>query len=100
MGFPPVQVVVRRGMHPDGRIGSRQCGRVVADDDHGLLFWIEAGSATMRRMSLDGQPTRPLPIRTELTMPTVLTPATWSDFRTLMLMPTSVAHSIWWSWTP
>jgi hypothetical protein len=33
-----------------------QTGRVVVDND-GLLLWVDAGSATMRRLDLDGQPT-------------------------------------------
>lgn len=99
MRFQNGQVIVRRSMHPDGRIGALQAGRVVADEEHGLLLWVDAGSATIRRVCLNGKPTRALPIRDELTMPTLLTPATWAPYRSLMWMPAGAAHSIWWSWT-
>lgn len=92
------QAIVRRGMHPDGRIGVVQCGRVVSDDEHGLLLWVDRGSATMHRTALDGTPTRHLPVRDELTLPTLLQPGFWQPFRTLMLMPPGAVHSIWWSW--
>jgi predicted RNA-binding protein associated with RNAse of E/G family len=94
------QVVVRRIMHPDGRIAAAQAGRVVADDDLGLRLWIEAGSAVMHRTRFDGTTTRQVPIREELTTPTTLAPATWTGHRTLMLMPPGAAHAVWWSWTP
>lgn len=100
MRFQYGRTIVRRGMHPDGRIGSLQAGRVVADDEHGLRLWVDAGSATMRRVRLDGSPTRTLSIRDELTTPTMLAPADWRPYRSLMWMPTNAAHSIWWSWTP
>src|SRR5690242_8050174 len=100
MWFQPGRVIVRRGMHPDGRIGAVQAGRVITDDEDGLLLWVDAGSATMRRVTLDGTPTRALPIRAELTLPTLLTPATWAPYRTLMWMPVGARHSIWWSWNP
>jgi predicted RNA-binding protein associated with RNAse of E/G family len=99
MRFERGQVIVRRGMHPDGRIGAVQAGRVVTDDEDGLLLWVDIQSATMRRVRLDGHPTRALPIREELTTPTLLAPASWQPYRTLMWMPPSAAHSIWWSWT-
>ncbi|SCF39253.1 Protein of unknown function [Micromonospora purpureochromogenes] len=93
------QLIVRRGMHPDGRIGAVQAGRVVADDERGLALWVDVGAATMRRRDLAGTPTRALPIRAELTTPTLLAPGTWGPYRTLMVMPPGAAHSVWWSWT-
>lgn len=99
MRLQPGQTALRRSIHPDGRIAAVQCGRVVADDDRGLLLWVDVGSATVQRTALDGTPTRALPIRTELTMPTLLRPATWGPYRTLMLTPPDAAHSVWWSWT-
>lgn len=90
---------MRRCLHPDGRIAAVQCGRVVADDTGGLLLWVDIGAATVERVALDGTPTRALPIRAELSMPTLLRPAVWGPYRTLMLMPPGAAHSVWWSWT-
>jgi hypothetical protein len=99
MRFREGQTIVRRGMHPDGRFGAVQCGRVVADDERGLRLWIDIGSATMRRTALDGSPTRALPIRAELTTPTMMSPSIWGPYRTLMLMPPGAAYSVWWFWT-
>jgi hypothetical protein len=45
MRFEPGQTIVRRNLHPDGRIKYCAAGRVVADDDTGLLMWIDARSS-------------------------------------------------------
>lgn len=97
--FTPAELVVRRILHPDGRIGSLQCGRVVSDDDRGLLIWVPKGAPTMRRVALDGTTTRHLPWTVELQTPTLLAAATWEPFGTLMLMPPGRRHSVWWSFT-
>jgi hypothetical protein len=89
--------VVRRGLYPDGRVAYAQCGRVVSDDERGLLTWVAAGSTTMRRAALDGTPTRSWPRYTAMGVPTVLTPATWEPYGTLMLTRPGARHSVWWS---
>ncbi|KIQ65743.1 hypothetical protein TR51_18460 [Kitasatospora griseola] len=94
------RTVVRRGLYPDGRIGSLQCGRVVADDDRGLLVWASAGSATVQRVTLDGAPTRSLPLADEMRLPTLAVPSTWQPYGTLILTPPEAAHSVWWSFDP
>ncbi|WP_406447859.1 DUF402 domain-containing protein [Streptomyces sp. NBC_00876] len=93
----PGDTVVRRGLYPDGRIAYAQCGRVVSDDDRGLLTWVGAGSATMRRVALDGTPTRAWPRYRAMEVPTLLTPATWEPYGTLMLTRPGRRHSVWWS---
>src|SRR5262249_18838016 len=52
-----------------------------------------------RRVTLDGTPTRHLPWESELAAPTLLAPATWQPYETLMLMPPGARHSLWWSFT-
>ena len=94
------RVVVRRTLHPDGRISGVQSARVVADDERGLRLWVARGSATMRRVDLRGEPVRHLPWAAELHLPTMLTPATWSGYSTLMLVPADRPWSVWWSWRP
>lgn len=96
--FDPGQIVVRRGLHPDGRIGQVECGRVVSDDERGLLIWVGLGSTQVRRASLDGDPTRPLPLLDELGTPTIPVLSTWDGYGNLMLIPPDAAHSLWWSW--
>jgi hypothetical protein len=98
MRFPRGRTVVRRCLHPDGRIAAVQSGVVVADDDPGLLVWVDAGAATMRRTTLTGEPTRPLAVRDELALPTMLRPATWGPHRTLRLIPPHGGASIAWCW--
>ncbi|MFJ8039104.1 DUF402 domain-containing protein [Kitasatospora sp. NPDC096147] len=98
--FEPGRTVVRRGLYPDGRIGSLQCGRVVADDERGLVMWAPAGSPTMHRLTLDGRPTRAVPLAEEMRLPTRLAPATWQPYGTLILTPPDAAHSVWWSFDP
>lgn len=90
--------VVRRTLHPDGRIGSVQAARVVGDDERGLRIWLARGSATMRRVDLTGEPVRHLPWATELHLPTTLAPSTWGRYATLMLVPGDQPWSVWWSW--
>jgi predicted RNA-binding protein associated with RNAse of E/G family len=99
MRFAPSDTVVRRFLHPDGRIAAAQAARVIGDDDRGLLLWLDIGSARMRRTGLDGTPTRQLPVRAELAMATMLSPATWGPYRSLVLIPPGGAHSVSWSWT-
>ena len=98
MRFRPGQTVVRRAVHVDGRLAAVQAARVVGDDERGLLLLIERGAAKMHRTTLDGTPTRPLPLTTELELVTMLAP-TVSGRRTLILTPPGAAHSIWWGWT-
>ncbi|MFC9466307.1 DUF402 domain-containing protein [Streptomyces coelicoflavus] len=95
--FSAGETVVRRGLWPDGRVAYAQCGRVVADGAAGLLTWVAAGSATMRRVALDGTPTRSWPRYRAMSVPTLLAPATWEPYGTLMLTRPGERHSVWWS---
>jgi uncharacterized protein DUF402 len=45
MRFEPGQTIVRRNLHPDGRIKSGVAGRVLADDEQGLLMWVDSRSS-------------------------------------------------------
>lgn len=45
MSFKPGQTIVRRNVHANGRIRYCAAGRVVADDDQGLLMWIDSRSS-------------------------------------------------------
>jgi hypothetical protein len=100
MPLIPGQTALRRTLHPDGRIGTVQSARVVADDDAGLRLWVAAGSQIMRRVGLDGRPVRHLPWAEELHIPTTLAPAMWGPHSSMMLMPPDAGYSVWWSWAP
>jgi hypothetical protein len=97
MRFEAGTTVVRRGLYRDGRIGSLQCARVIADDERGLLTWSAAGSATMRRLLLSDEPARAIPLAEEIRSPTVLAVSTWQPFSTLMLTDPDAGHSVWWA---
>jgi hypothetical protein len=79
--------VVLRFLQPDGRIAAAQSARVIADDDRGLTLWLDIGAARMRRTTLDGTPTRHLPVRDELATATMPSPATWGP---------ATALPAWW----
>jgi hypothetical protein len=98
--FSPGQPVVRRVLHPDGRIATAHGGRVVADDDRGLLLWVGPGSAAVRRVDEHGAPTRHLPYVAELTATTLLQATTWGGSGDLILTPPGAGHSVWWRFTP
>ncbi|HET9518048.1 MAG TPA: DUF402 domain-containing protein [Actinoplanes sp.] len=99
MGFEVGRTVVRRFLHVDGRIATAHAARVLSDDDRGLALWLDIGAPRMRRVTLDGRPTRYLPVRAELATATTLAPATWGPYRSLVLTPPDAAHSVSWSWT-
>jgi hypothetical protein len=101
--FREGQTVVRRGLHPDGRIAAVESARVIRDDESGLFLWVRKGSAILRRATLEGQPTRHLPWAEDMRLPTVLVPTAWRSYDTLMLVPPGradsvVSHSVWWAW--
>jgi hypothetical protein len=88
--------VLRRYIQSDGRIGLVHCGRVVSDDDRGLLMWMSRDSAVIHRTTLTGEPTRYLPPEQKLRAPTLLAPTVWRGAGVLMLTPHDTAHSVWW----
>src|SRR5262245_5604341 len=97
MRFAVGQTVVRRGLHPDGRIYRCACGRVVGDDERGLLLWMDARSALVRRTTLDGQPIRALPYAEERQLPTIFALSTWNpEGGALILTPPDARHSLLW----
>ena len=98
MRFHPGEVVVRRFLHRDRRLAAVQAARVVADDDRGLLLFVDIGAESMRRTDLAGEPTRHLPVAAELAMPTMLSPVRRKEFRSLLLLPPGAPHSVSWSW--
>jgi len=91
--------VVLRDFQADGRIRAVECGRVVSDDELGTAVWVGGGSAVIRRATLDGAPTRYLPVETKLRTPTVPVVGTWHGYGVLILTPRDAAHCVWWFFT-
>ena len=100
--FQRGDTVVLRGLHQDGRIATAETGRVVSDDDRGLLTWVAQGSQCIRRVSLAGVPTRHMALSDKLELATIQSVTTWSgpDARdVLMLTPAESRHAVWWFFT-
>jgi len=79
-------------------MGIVQSGRVVSDDERGLLLWVGAGAAGRRRVTLDGRLSRDMRLAEWVLEPTTLDPYPWRGPGVLMFMPPDVAYSIWWFW--
>lgn len=97
MRFEPGQTIVRRNLHPDGRIGTCAAGRVIADDEQGLLMWVDARSDYVSPRTLDGKRTRHLPYVQELRMPLLPGLSTFhTEGGALFLTPPGSHHSVLW----
>ena len=96
MRFSPGQTIVRRYIHHDGRVGWAISARVVSDDDRGLVTWVNRGSATAQRFTIDGEPTRYLDIDDKFNQPTIHLAKQWHSAGVLMYSPPGAAHSVWW----
>ncbi|HEY2794776.1 MAG TPA: DUF402 domain-containing protein [Micromonosporaceae bacterium] len=97
MRFQAGQVCVRRLMHPDGRLGGCVAGRVVSDDEAGLLMWIDGDSQMVRPTTMDGKPTRVRPYAEELRLPLLPGLTTWfPGGGALVLTPPAAPYSVLW----
>ncbi|CAM3332462.1 DUF402 domain-containing protein [Stackebrandtia soli] len=96
MRFQPGQTALRRYIKGDGRIGLVHSGRVVADDENGLLTWVGGGSGVADRVTLAGEPTRKMPFEEQLHTATTLRATYWHGQGVLQLTPVATAHSVWW----
>ncbi len=61
MSFGPGDLVVRRHFMRDDLLARVWVGRVVSDDERGLLMWIANGSAFRTIGAADGRPFREVP---------------------------------------
>jgi hypothetical protein len=95
--FEPGQTIVRRNLHPDGRIASCLAGRVIADEDQGLLLWADSRSHMVSPRDLDGNRTRHLPYEQTLRMPLLPTLSTFhAEGGALFLTPPDSFHTVLW----
>jgi predicted RNA-binding protein associated with RNAse of E/G family len=88
--FAVGQTAVRRCHLRDGRLVAVEAGRVIADDEGGLMLWVASGSTVVRRTTIDGISVR------KMSMPTILRARGWEGGGVLILTPPRAAHSIWW----
>lgn len=94
--FSVGQTAVRRCHLRDGRLVAVEAGRVIADDERGLVLWVSAGSAVVRRTTIDGIPVRKMPLAQRMSMPTILSVRRWDGGGVLILTPHAAAYSVWW----
>ena len=94
MGFAPGRLILHRDTH-HGRIAFVHPGRVVSDDDRGLLLWVARGSAIAVEATRDGRFPR------ELTFPDWMAAQReprllqWRGPGVLRFFPPGENHSVW-----
>lgn len=96
MGFASGQTVLRRYFRLGEEISVVLAGRVISDDERGLMLWIAPGSPHRWRRLTDGRRMRQVAFAEWITLPSELQSGTWEGSGVLMLMPPSGAHSVWW----
>ena len=95
MAFSPGRLVLHRNVR-QGRIGWVRPGRVVSDDERGLLIWVAPGSAVVHEVAEDGRGMRAMPFAEWTTLRYRLEVTTWSGPGVLKLIPPRTAYSVWW----
>ncbi|WIM95452.1 DUF402 domain-containing protein [Actinoplanes oblitus] len=94
MIFKPGRLVLHRDTH-HGRIAFAHPGRVVSDDERGLLLWVARGSAIAVETTLDGRYPRDLPFVEWMTAERAPRSERWRGPGVLRLFPPGANHSVW-----
>jgi hypothetical protein len=97
--FDRGRLVVHRNTRR-GRLGWVRVGRVVSDDERGLLVWIPQHAPVANEVAADGRGMRTMPFTEWITLEYRLATGTWNGPGVLKLMPPGAAHSVWWFFTP
>jgi hypothetical protein len=98
--FEPGWPVVRRYFQLRESISVVKYGRVVSDDDRGLLLWVPAGGPLRWLKAADGRHLRELAFSEWITTPKRLWTGVWRGPGILVLLPPETAYSVWWFWHP
>ncbi len=94
--FSEGQIIVQRGLQPDGRVGYVQTARVLRHDADALVTWIGPGSAVVTRATVSGESVRYMPLADKLDIPTVPTVTEWIGAGVVVVTPPEAQHAIWW----
>jgi hypothetical protein len=78
-----------------GRLVHVRPGRVVSDDERGLLFWTPRGSEVRNVVAVDGRGVRDMSFAEWSVTERRLVPATWAGPGILMFLPAEGDHSVW-----
>jgi uncharacterized protein DUF402 len=95
MRFEPGRLVVHRNVR-HGRLGWVRPGRVVSDDERGLLIWVAPGSAAANEVAADGRGMRAMPFAEWITLDYRIHVGTWNGPGVLKLLPPGAGYSVWW----
>lgn len=98
MRFEPGRVVLRRYYTRDSSPAVVGYGRVVSDDDRGLLLWVAEGSPMRWLEASDGRSPQDMPFPEWISVPKRRAARTWEGSGVLMLIPPQSAYSVWWFW--
>ncbi|MER7889579.1 DUF402 domain-containing protein [Micromonospora sp. NPDC094482] len=95
--FAPGRLILHRNVRR-GRIGWVRPGRVVSDDERGLLIWVARNSPVASEVTEAGLGMRAIPFAEWITSSYRLAPGRWAGPGLLKFLPTGAAHSVWWFW--
>lgn len=95
MTFPPGKLILHRNTRHD-RIGWVRPGRVISDDERGLLLWVASGSVVAHEVAQDGLTLRDMPFADWIRQSYRLAQLRWDGPGVLKLIRPDVAHSVWW----
>ncbi len=94
MGFDPGRLILHRDTHHGG-IGFVHPGRVISDDERGLLIWVARGSVVAVERSLDGRGPRDFPFADWMAQAREPRTARWNGPGVLRFFPPGENHSVW-----
>ncbi|MFF3856961.1 DUF402 domain-containing protein [Micromonospora sp. NPDC002575] len=95
MRFEPGRLIVHRNVRR-GRIGWARTGRVVSDDERGLLVYVARDSPVATEVTAAGLGLRGVPFAEWITSSYRLALGRWSGPALLKFLPVGEAHSVWW----
>jgi hypothetical protein len=93
--FQRGQLIVHRNTR-QARLGWVRLGRVVSDDEWGLLLWVESGSPVAHEVAADGRGMRAMAFTEWITLEHRLKIGTWDGPGVLKFIPRGAPHSVWW----
>ncbi|HWS35993.1 MAG TPA: DUF402 domain-containing protein [Actinoplanes sp.] len=94
MRFAAGRLILHRDTHR-GRIAFVHPGRVVSDDERGLLVWVARSSPIAVERTLDGGGPRDLPFDEWMAAVKVPRPGQWNGPGVLRFFPPGENHSVW-----
>ena len=94
MPFAEGRLVLHRDTH-HGRIAFVHPGRVVADDERGLLLWVARDSVIAVEATLDGRSPRDMTFAEWVAAPRAPRLTSWQGPGVLRFFPAGADHSVW-----